>query len=397
MKRRDFIKTSALASGLFFVPSFVRAFENISPINIKNRKLVVIQLSGGNDGLNTIIPFRNDLYYSKRPNIAIKPNELIGLTSELGLHPSLTPLKELYDQGLLTIINNVGYPNPVRSHFRATDIWSTASDASEYLSTGWIGRLMDTQQSPSHYAIDVNNKLSLSLKGANVSGVTVQNPKSLYQNAKDPFFDKLIQQHHLDQHLSEKNLGYLYKQMIQAESSASYIFENSKTYQSNSTYQDNVFEKQLKNIAQFINSHLDTQVYYASLGGFDTHFNQPTRQQKLMEVFSNGINTFIKDLQKNNTLDNTLVMVFSEFGRRVEENASKGTDHGAANNVFILGNQLKKPGVFNNIADLNKLDENGDIIYDIDFRDIYATILNEWLQVDASKIIKNPTNTINII
>ncbi|GGF79455.1 DUF1501 domain-containing protein [Wenyingzhuangia marina] len=397
MKRRDFLINSSLASGMFFVPSFVSAFEKIPTNLIGHKKLVVIQLSGGNDGLNTVVPYRNDLYYKNRPNISIPKSEILNLNGELGLPPSMSSLKNLYDQGYVSIINNVGYPNPVRSHFRSADIWQTASDANEYKSSGWLGNYLDIYNQESHMAIDVDNKLSLALKGNDKSGIAAFDPKLLYKNASDPFFNKVINKHHMDEHLSEENLGYLYKQMIQAESSASYIFNKSKTYESKANYPKNAFGKQLNTTASFINSHLETKVYYVSMGGFDTHYAETNRHKRLMNILSEGLEVFVNDLKQNNTFKDTLIMVFSEFGRRVEENGSKGTDHGAANNLFLITENLKKPGIYNNHPNLADLDDNGDIKYEIDFRQVYATVLEKWLKADPKKVLGKPFNHLNFI
>jgi len=397
MKRRDFIINSSLASGMFFVPSFLQAFENIPKNKIGHKKLVVIQLSGGNDGLNTIIPYRNDIYYKKRPEISIPKSDLLKLTDEIGVPSYMTPFKKLYDKGYLSIINNVGYPNPVRSHFRSADIWQTATDSNEYKSTGWIGNYIDTNQLDAHAAIDVDHKLSLALKGKDKSGIAAFDPKLLHTNTNDPFFKKVLNKHHLDEHLNEENLGYLYKQMIQAESSASYIYEKSKLYTSRTKYNNNSFEKQLATTAQFINSGLDTKVYYATMGGFDTHAGQRNKHQKLMTILSNGLENFVNDLKEHNTFKDTLIMVFSEFGRRVEENAGKGTDHGAANNLFLLTENLKKPGIYNNSPNLANLDSNGDIKFELDFRRVYATVLEKWLETDPKLILGKSFNSLNFI
>ncbi|MDO6738088.1 DUF1501 domain-containing protein [Wenyingzhuangia sp. 2_MG-2023] len=397
MKRRDFIINSSLASGMLFVPSFVRAFENVPKHKLGHKKMVVIQLSGGNDGLNTVVPFRNDLYYKKRPKIAINYKNLLHLNNELALPDYMSPLKNLYDSGYLSIINNVGYPNPVRSHFRSADIWQTATDANEYKSTGWLGNYLDAYKQESHIAIDVGNKLSLALKGADKSGIAAFDPKMLYRNANDPFFKKVLNKHHEDEHLSEDNLGYLYKQMIQAESSASYIHQTSKTYTSTTTYPNNILGKQLATTADFINANLETKVYYVSMGGFDTHVNQTTKHEKLMTILSEGLEVFVNDLKKNDTFKDTLILVFSEFGRRVEENAGAGTDHGAANNLFVLTENLKKPGAYNNVADLSNLDNNGDIKYEIDFRQVYATVLEKWLEADPKKVMGKSFDSLNFI
>lgn len=397
MKRRDFIINSSLASGMLLAPNFLRAFEKIPKNKLGHKKLVVIQLAGGNDGLNTIVPFRNDLYYKKRPRISIKPEQILSLNGELGVPDYLSPLKNLYDRGYLSIVNNVGYPNPIRSHFRSSDIWQTASDANQYKSTGWLGDYLDVFKQDAHMAIDVDNKLSLALKGAKTSGISAFDPKNLNRNTQDPFFKKVLQKHHKDTHHSEENLGYLYKQLIQAESSASYIYENSKTYNTQTEYPKNQFGKQLATTAQFINSHLETKVYYVSMGGFDTHVQQPAKHKRLMKILSEGLEVFVNDLKKHDTFKDTLIMVFTEFGRRVEENAGMGTDHGAANNLFLLTENLKKPGIYNDAVHLDDLDKNGDLKYAIDFRQIYATVLDKWLEADAKKVLGNSYELMSFI
>ena len=216
MDRRDFVKNTALASSLFFVPSFVKAFEEIATKNLGLKRVVVVQLSGGNDGLNTVIPFRNDLYYQNRPTIAIQKDNLLKLNDELGLHSSLEPLRSLYDNGYLTIINNVGYPNPNRSHFRSTDIWQTASNSNQYLQSGWIGRYLDTYGKSPYNAIELDESLSLAMKGEKMNGIATNDAKRLFRTSQDPYFKKVIQ-HYNKEHLNEHNLGYLYKAMISAK------------------------------------------------------------------------------------------------------------------------------------------------------------------------------------
>ncbi|PWG04545.1 DUF1501 domain-containing protein [Polaribacter aquimarinus] len=396
MKRRDFLKHSTLASSLFFVPNFVKAFENVTKNSLGHKKLVIIQLSGGNDGLNSIIPYTNDLYYKNRPQISIKQNNLIKATSELGFHKNLAPLKNLYDQGYLSIINNVGYPNPNRSHFRSTDIWHTASNSEEYLSSGWLGRFIEAYGKNSYSGIEIDDSLSLIMKGKSINGIATKNAKILYNNVRTPYFKKILQKQ-TNEHLSEHNLGYLYKTMIEANSSAKYIYDTSKTYQSKSNYPNNPFGKQLKTIAEFINSHLDTKVYYVSMGGFDTHAGQINRQKALLKTYSESLEIFVKDLQKNDTFKDTLILTFSEFGRRVKQNAAGGTDHGAANNVFIVGKNLNKKGFYNDAPNLSNLDKNGDLIHTVDFRSIYATILDKWLKVEDASILNKSYSKLHFI
>lgn len=396
MDRRKFLKQSSLASSLFFVPSFVKAFENVASSSLGYKRLVIIQLSGGNDGLNTVVPYANDTYYKERPSLSVAKNTVLKLTDTVGLHPSLAPLNRLYDEGLLTIINNVGYPNPNRSHFRSMDIWQTAVDSNEYSQSGWIGRYLDNYGKNPHSAIEINESLSLAMKGETTNAIATQDAKALFNLSRDPYF-KNLQHHTNDAHLSEHNLGYLYKSMIEAHSSAKYIYETSKTVTSKKEYPKNKFGKQLKTTAQFINSHLETKVYYAALNGFDTHVNQIPTQKRLLSQYAEGIEAFVKDLKAGGTFDDTLILTFSEFGRRVKQNASSGTDHGTANNLFVIGNQLRKPGLYNNMANLSNLDGNGDLKFEIDFRTIYATVLNKWLDVNDEKILSRSFKQLDFI
>lgn len=395
MKRRTFIKNASLASGMLLAPQFLTAFSQNELFSSTGKKVVVIQLSGGNDGLNTIVPFRNDIYYKNRSFLAQKASSLFKLTDELGLHESLKNHKSLYDDGDLCMVNSVGYPNPNRSHFRATDIWHTGSHADEILQTGWIGRYLDTKKSKSFNAIEIDDSLSLLMKGKNINGIATKNAKLFYQTTQEPFFKKIAAHYETD-HLSEHNLGYLYKTMIDAKSSSKYIYETSKTYNSSVIYPGNAFGKQLKTVAEFINSGLSTEMYYVSLGGFDTHANQPAKQKRLLKVYDEGLAAFVKDLKENDTFKDTLIMVFSEFGRRVKQNAANGTDHGTANNVFLIGANLKTQGMYNNAPNLSQLDKNGDLNFEIDFRTIYASILNDWLAVDSQRVLNASFPRLNV-
>lgn len=387
MKRRDFFKNTALASGAFLIPSFLKPLEALAaPALTAHKNLVIIQLSGGNDGLNTIVPYGMDTYYRKRKSIALPARDLIRLNDIQGMNPNMDALREIYDQGWMSIVNSVGYPNPDRSHFRSMDIWQTASNADEYLTTGWIGRYLDASclAGEPYRAIEVDDSISLAMKGEKIKGIAVKDAGSLYNNTRDPFFRELAGLH--SDHLTEDNMGYLYKTMIESYSSAAYIHNTSKIYKSTMEYPQTVFANQLKTVARFIGSGLSTRVYYLSLSGFDTHTGQLDQQGRLLKQYSEGLSCFLKELKMNNTLDSTLVMTFSEFGRRVEQNASNGTDHGTANNVFLFGGKLKKKGLFNDAPDLTNLD-NGDLKYQIDFREIYASLLNKWLEVNDDTVL----------
>ncbi len=391
MKRRKFIQKSALASvGTMMIPGFLKAYEAMSmnqPIN-HHKKVVIIQLSGGNDGLNTVVPFRNDTYYELRPRLAVPKNKVLRLNDELGLNPILSGLKNIYDQGWMSIINNVGYPNPDRSHFRSMDIWHTASNSNEYLTTGWLGRYLDSECGSNcktaHEVIEVDDTLSLATKGARIKGMALTNPQKLYKSTQNQGFKMLAQQAQAHDH--EHNVGYLYKTLAETVSSAQYIHQKSKVYQSKAAYPRNAFSQRLKTIAELINSGMDTKVYYAEMTGFDTHVNQKNRQERLLRTYSDAVKVFVEDLKKNGRLDEVLIMTFSEFGRRVKQNASNGTDHGTANNVFIMGGKLGKAGVYNESPNLKDLDK-GDLKYSIDFRQLYATLLQKHLGVNDRKIL----------
>lgn len=398
MKRRDFLKNTALASGAFLIPSFLKPLEVLGASDLSGyRNLVIIQLSGGNDGLNTVVPYGMDAYYQKRTSIALPPNDLIRLNELQGLNPNMEALREIYDQGWMGILNSVGYPNPDRSHFRSMDIWQTASNSEEYLTTGWIGRYLDsncqTCKDP-YTAIEVDDSLSLALKGHTKKGIAVQDPGKLFNNTREPFFREVV--HSPDKHLNEDNLGYLYKTMIETYSSAAYIQNTARTYQSKMDYPQTGFASQLKTVARFINSGLKTRVYYVSLSGFDTHTGQKDQQGRLLKQYSEGLAAFLKELKMTDRLDDTLVLTFSEFGRRVEQNASNGTDHGTANNVFVFGGKLKKPGIYNEAPDLANLD-NGDLKYKIDFREVYATVLDKWLDVNNSQILNRKFSGLDFV
>lgn len=346
--------------------------------------LVVVQLSGGNDGLNTVVPFRNDIYYQSRPMLAIPAGEVLKVSDNLGFNPKMAGLQALYDEGLVSVINSVGYPNPDRSHFRSMDIWHTASDSDQYLSTGWLGRYLDSNcQSCAdpYHALEVDDHLSLALKGQTRNGFAMSNPRQLKRATDNRFLQSLTDHDH-----AEENVAYLYKTMIDTQSSADYLYQQSTVYQSKVEYPPSPFGQDLKQIAELITADTDTQIYYVSLTGFDTHANQRNQQERLLQQYAAGMQAFVTDLRRNNLLDDTLIMTFSEFGRRVKQNASRGTDHGTANNLFLIGGQLNKPGFFNDAPDLSTLD-NGDLIYQVDFRHIYAAILEDWLEAEPTGIL----------
>jgi len=399
--RRDFFKFSALASASMMIPNFIRplqAKEIMEKFTASGaKKLVIVQLSGGNDGLNTVIPFKNDIYYSSRNSIAIKESDVLKISDELGFNPAMTKFKALYEQGNLSIINNVGYPNPDRSHFRSMDIWQSASDSNKYVSSGWLGRYLDSEcpdcKNP-YNAIEVNDTLSLALKGEKYNGIAVENPERFFMSTSEKYFADVADAN--KNHHDDENVSYLYKTIVEATSSAEYVYKTSKIYKSKVEYPKGNFSNNLKTIAELIISGIDTQVFYVSLGGFDTHINQNGKQENLLGELSEGLYSFTEDLKMNGQLDDTFIMTFSEFGRRVKQNASGGTDHGTANNVFVINGKLKHPGFYNHAPDLTNLD-NGDLKYEIDFRNIYSEILSKWLNVNDKKILGGSFDNLGLI
>lgn len=387
IKRRTFIQTGSLATASFFVPKFLKAFETGKAVPPGNKVVVILQLSGGNDGLNTVIPVRNDIYYRNRPRLGIEKAKALSLTDEVGLHPELKAFADAYHDGSLGILNSVGYPNPDRSHFRSMDIWHSGSNSNEYISTGWIGRYLDAQCngcSKPTQALEVDDVLSLALKGEQTNGLAFKDPARLFGTSNEKFFKDISRQH--GDHHDEKPVDYLYKTMAETLSSADYIFKQSRVHPSTFDYPNTDLGKSLKTIASLIYSEINTKVYYVSLGSFDTHINQEAQQQRLFREMNGAVDSFIKDLKANNRFNDVLFFTFSEFGRRVAQNASSGTDHGTANNMFLLGGGLKEKGIINPLPDLADLDE-GDLKYKIDFKNVYATVLNKWLGADDQKIL----------
>lgn len=397
INRRRFLQVGSLASAAVMMPKFLKAFETGALVPPGNKVLVIVQLSGGNDGLNTIIPYRNDIYYRSRPALGIKKDAALSLTDDLGIHPSLEGFKALYDEGSLGILNNVGYPNPDRSHFRSMDIWHSASQSGEYWTDGWIGRYLDAQcngcDKPTQ-ALEIDDTLSLALKGGHAKGLALTDPGRLSNTSNDKYFKELLRQHtHEDEH---HNVEYLYKTMGETISSAAYIQQQFKTYQSKESYPATELGRNMRTIANLIMSDINTKVYYVSHGSFDTHVNQQDQQARLFKQLSEAITVFTGDLKKNNRFQDVVVMTFSEFGRRVSQNASGGTDHGTANNMFLVGGGLKQQGMLNDGPDLMNLKE-GDLQYKVDFKSVYATLLNQWLGADDKEILKQEYAKMNFV
>lgn len=395
LKRKEFLQIGSLATASLMLPKFLKAFEKNVWVPPGNKVMVVIQFSGGNDGLNTIIPIQNDIYYKSRPTLGIQKSKALQLTDSAGINPVLPFFKELFDEGNLSIMNNVGYPNPDRSHFRSMDIWQSASESNQYISTGWLGRYLDAQcmgcDIPTQ-ALEVDDVLSLALKGEQLKGLALKDPKKLYSTSHEKYF-KDISSHH--EH-GEAAADYLYKTLSETMSSADYIYQQSRRHPSSQTYPATELGKNLKTISSLIMSDINTKVYYVSLGSFDTHVNQVNQQNRLFQQLNDAVSAFVKDLKSNNRFEDVAIMTFSEFGRRVAQNASGGTDHGTANNMFFISGGLKKKGLLNEMPNLENLDQ-GDLEHTVDFKSVYATLLSNWLKADAEKILGKKYPILNFV
>ena len=307
MKRRDFLKQSALASTALWAPQFLQAFTGGAPHSSRAGKiLVVVQLSGGNDGLNTVVPYRNDIYYRERPRLAIPENEVIGLTDDLGFHPALAPLRDLWNEGWMGVLNNVGYPNPDRSHFRSMDIWHTAGGSDEYLSTGWLGRYLDSSCrgcADPHHAIEVDDSLSLALRGETRRGFAVSDPVRLKKTVDNPFLRAVGQ---ADRDHPWENVAYLYKTLVDTQASADYLHAQSRHHRSRETYPATAFGRDLKQVAE-LQDHwfenilisvepgtLNQPVYKIILGPFEDRSTASAYEKSLKK--NHKLNGFVIDL-----------------------------------------------------------------------------------------------------
>lgn len=382
MDRRAFLnKTGIITAGALLVPSFLKAGILADNFKLKNKRLIVIQLSGGNDGLNMLTPYGLDEYYQNRPTLGLQQKDLLTINNQFGFHSKLTAFHDLQKRGLLSIINSVGYPNPNRSHFRSMDIWHTATDSDKFSSTGWLGSYLDNHCQNPFEGISIDGELAMALKGKSQSGIALTDPHTFkssidsdfYRNLQDPITDN-------------EELDYMYKIFNDTKDSAEYIYDQYKLKENTSEYGKSQFEQKLKKIATLIKSDIQTPVFYTTLGGFDTHVNQLGAHENLYTQLNGGIEALVKDLEKDNLLGETTIMVFSEFGRRLKENASRGTDHGAANVMYVIDSDFSNKAQTYNQLDLINL-EKGDPKFKVDFRSVYQDVLTNTLGVDAKPIL----------
>ena len=348
-----------------------------------DRILVVIQLSGGNDGFNTVVPYTNDTYYQYRPGISLAATDVIPLTTEIGLHPSLTPFSSLYSSGAMQVVQGVGYADPDLSHFQSTDVWATASPADNLATTGWLGRYLENEiptfvdNPPDHpLAVQLGNGTPLLFQGEE-AGMGVQFPNlDLLQR----FFDtgQLFDESFVPQTLYGDELAFVRSiandsvQYAEALSDASNSGTNLFEYPA-----VNGFSGNMATTARLIRGGLGASMYHINLGGFDTHSNQLNRHAVLMNELSTALGAFLADLQADDLDERVVVMTFSEFGRRFYQNGSGGTDHGTAAPLFLFGGGISG-GIHGDHPSLSDLDAGGNMKYGVDFRSVYGSLLSDW-------------------
>lgn len=408
MERRKFIQNSlailtpTIISGnpVFAIEDHPLLNRNLLASSKNNNALVIIQLNGGNDGLNTVIPIGDySNYYNARNNIAIPENKILKLIGNdaTGLHPAMTSMQNLFNEGKLNIVQSVGYPQPNFSHFRATDIWMSGSDSDQYLNTGWAGRFLNSEypgypdsypnaNNPDPLAIQIGSLATLTCQGPAVNmALSISDPGSIYN---------LLDGNSLP--VANTNAGfelsYLRNVAKQSNEYSSRLKQVSDSVTQQVTYPNNSLAAQLKIVARLIKGGLQTKVYMVNYGGFDTHSNQVVASDtttgnhaNLLKVLSDTIATFQSDLVGLEIEDRVIGMTYSEFGRRIKSNASGGTDHGAAAPLFLFGKNVRG-GVFGTNPTLpTNATVNDNIPFQFDFRSIYSTILQNWFCVPSSQ------------
>ena len=396
--RRGFIKTLGIAGGSMI--TFGNSSLSVVDSNFLNsalrnsdtdRVLVLIRLKGGNDGLNTIVPLYDfDTYANNRPNIYIPENKLIKLNNDFATPDYMSPIEDLWQNGSMKVIHGVGYEEQNLSHFKSSEIWATTTKDTD-VTSGWLGRYyeekyFDYLNNPPDkpLAIQVGSGGDMIFDGdLTTYAFSVSSPQRLKKVAENgTLFDTAnpINSTHGDQvaFLREaSNTTFRYASVINDAYNKSNQFDS---------YEDNNFDLQLSLVSRFIKGDLGTKVYMVTLGGFDTHANQPDRHENLMKTLTNAINVFYNDLDNHGIADKVLSMTFSEFGRRVAENGSDGTDHGSAAPIMLFGPALNGSSFIGSHPDLNVLDSRGNMKSTVDFKSVYATILKDWLCVDDNYV-----------
>lgn len=395
LSRRDFLKTTIGAMAAAPIAPHLllssRLAAHANPTG-NGTILVVIQLGGGNDGLNTIVPYGSGLYYQDRPNIAVPAKSVLPIDDTVGFNPNLKGMKALYDQGKVAIVQGAGYPNPNRSHFQSTTIWETA-DPTLQQTTGWLGRYLDAALQGEHnplVAVSLGPMLPQTMLARQTPVTAIQNIASYRFMLSPRNRPALMAAYESMMAPGAASASPYINVMRSAGQTANTSVQDLATvatgYKPSITYPRDPLSAQLQLVSQLIAANLGTRVFHVTLGGFDDHAAEVFTHAHLMTVLGDSVNTFMQDLTAQGKADQVLIMTFSEFGRRVAENAGRGTDHGTAAPIFVIGNRVKG-GMLGTDPILDKLDDNGDLTYGIDFRSVYGTVLDRWLGASSRQIL----------
>ena len=357
--------------------------------------LVVVQLSGGNDGLSTVVPYGDPAYYRARRNSAIAEKDVLKLNPYSGLHPVLEKFRGLHDAGQLAIVQGASYPNPNRSHFRSMDVWHTGSERGRGLDTGWLGRAVDAccPLTPDpDLTVNIGQAIPYALEAKIHKPISFVSAER-YAWTGNPR-DKMDFEELNKPVTASEQINWLHRVAVDARSSSDEIRKAARDYKPKVEYtaggggnraRAGQLGGDLRTVAALIKAGLSTRVYYVSLGGFDTHNNQKNRHNNLMRQLDTAVGSFHADLKAQGLSDKVLVMGFSEFGRRVSENGSQGTDHGVAGPMFLVGDAVQG-GLHGKHPSLTDLDR-GDLKMSVDFRSVYATVLDDWMGMDSVKVL----------
>lgn len=394
--RRRFIQSSAggalaVGIGASMPRCFLDAAESAG--GGRDRVLVVVQLSGGNDGLNTVIPYAHDAYRGARPTLALPQSDVLSIDDDFGFHPSLRGMMDLFQDGRAAVVQGVGYDNPNRSHFESMDIWHTCVRKDQPRSDGWIGRALDQFANadggdvPALHLGDQQQPFALASENVRVPTVKALREFQLRGSDPDALRGLLSDLPAATTDATDPGdlLGFLRTSTQSAIQASQRVSEAAEGYKTEIQYPQSPLAEKLRVVAQLIDAGLKTRVYYLQLDGFDTHAEQGETHSILLREWSDAVSAFVKDMKAHDHGDRVCVMTFSEFGRRVAENASEGTDHGAAGPMFLCGGGLHA-GLVGAAPSLTDL-EQGDLKYQIDFRRVYAAVLKDWLQADPAPIL----------
>ncbi len=388
--RREFMSRSVggatlLASGAT-LPGFLSRTALAATPDRDGRILVVIQLTGGNDGLNTVVPYADDLYHRARPTLRVRQELALPLEADMGLHPEMRGFKRLFDDGLLSVINNVGYPNPNRSHFQSMDIWHTASMRPETARDGWLGRVVDakTTAGAPPYALHIDDAaLPLALRTQESPTPSIRGIEAFHLADESAAVERAIA---AERQGASDDLLFVQRLAIESCQTARRIEQVATGADVSAVnYPDYRLAARLRQVAQLIGAGFGPRVYYTSLDGFDTHAQQGLSHGALLRQLSESVAAFVEDLRARGQMDRVAIMTFSEFGRRLNENAGQGTDHGAAAPMFLISSDARA-GVHGGAPDLRDLLDN-DLKHRVDFRSVYAGVLDQWLRVDPRAVL----------